>query len=471
MNKKMETELLEKLDEFERISSTISEKACFKKKLPETKLYPRIDGQKEILRKLCEEALSSKIDANQLNEAKSRLEWELAAINRTNMEFIFLYVRDILRESDLNVADISARGTWAGSLVAYLVGISEINPLEANLAPEFIFGINGDKEIDIDINVPEYLHDRRFEVCRKLAGVGTVLAAGTLGTWSKDSINRFLDGYELTHHVAVPQEIRNKYQESLDGKYKSRGCHPSGVVLIPEGCDVEEWIFTVSHMDSINKTACEYHDIDNTFLKLDLLKHRAIEQLKTLEELTDVEIADVPYMEDDVLELFVVNGDISASKELYDFDSDFTQGILKATNAKTFKQLAKVVALSHGTGAWLENADELIKDGVSSIDEIIACREDVFDYCISLGIDRETAFQIAEAVRKGRVSSGSCKYWDEWKDIMLKAGAKEWYVESCEKIRYLFPRAHAISYLTMVLRLGWYKVHYPDYYDLSEQII
>lgn len=431
--------------------------------VPEEKNYPAIDGAAQKLRELCMNALEGKYQ-DCPEQARERVEWELAAIHNTGMESYILQIRELLDISGLRPCDISGRGTAVGSMVVYLLGISEIDPIKYNLAPETIFGIKANREIDIDVNVPNHRWQEVRQKLDRVTGIRRAVAGGMLNTVSATLAEAMIERYEQDEEYYYDEEIRNRLRWNISCNYTDRGMHPGGMVIFPNSCDYENIIPTVRIAGGNETTYFHPHSIDRSFIKYDLLKHESLEMLSELADRTGVSLEDVPTECPEVLKLFEPdeNGQVCNCTDLPEFRSNFVKNMVEVLKPTGLEELAKIAALSHGTGCWLDNGERLVAENGISLSELIATRDDVFDYIISLGIDRTTAHEISEAVRKGIVARGKNSKWQSWKKQLLAAGAPEWYVWSCEQIRYLFPRAHCLSYMYMTMRLGWFKVHYPE---------
>ncbi|MBQ0027014.1 MAG: PHP domain-containing protein [Lachnospiraceae bacterium] len=432
---------------------------------PRDKYYPVVADADKKLRELCMKALEQKYPERKA-EALERLEWELEALAETKMEAYVLNIKKLLDLSQLKASEISQRGTAAGSIVSFLLGISEVDPIKYNLAAEMIFAFTKDREIDIDINVPV---KRQLEVHRKLnsiEGIKKAIYGGTLQLVSHTLAAAMVERYEMDTENFFEEEIRNRLIWCISGNYLGRGKHPGGMIVIPDECEYENIMPIATISGGFETSYFDYHSIDRSFIRYDLLKHDTPELLIELSSRTGIPIEAVPVDSSEVLELFAadVNGKVVACADLPDFKTDYVRDMVALMRPGCFDDLVKIVALAHGTNVWDGVGEKLVKEGTIGIKEIIADRDDAFEFNLALGLDRKTAFEIAEAVRKGIVARGRNAKWQGWKKLLIEAGAPDWYIRSCEQIKYLFPRAHVISYMFMTMRLGWYKVHYPDTY-------
>lgn len=433
---------------------------------PKEKCYPNIQNARKRLREKCYALLIEKY-SDKDEVARNRLNWELSAIEKTGMESYVLQINNLLEEAGLKAVDISLRGTAAGSIVAYLLNITDIDPLIYGLEPEMIFGIDGQRAIDIDINIPSNM---QLDVISKVAdveGVGKYVWAGTLHSISDPLAQAMIERYMEDAETYYDEDIANRLRWLIAGNYLGRGKHPGGVVVFPNGCEYREMLPIAKIAGGFETTYFDYHSVDRAFLKYDLLKHDSPEMLIKLERITGVDLSTIPVDSAEVLALFEVNSDgsVTGCDGLPEFKSEYIRKIIAALKPKNFDDLVKISAISHGTGSWEDNGEILVEEKGIGIKDIIATRDDVFEYNLALGLDRTTSFEIAEAVRKGIVARGKNAKWQNWKKELTEAGAPEWYIWSCEQIRYLFPRGHAVSYMFMNMKLGWFKVHYPEEFN------
>ncbi len=388
------------------------------------KMYPVISGAAERLRKLCFEALEDKFDDKEKEAAREYLEKELHALDLTGGHFIFLQIKELMQKAGLRKYDVSIRGTAAGSIVAYLLDISEVDPIKFDLKPETIYLNRLNREIDIDLNIPAGKYDAAHALLKTLEGVGR----------------------------AIDIEV--------DGE-------KAGTYLLPKDCDPSE---TLTIKKQPNGDEIVYYDsffLLPQFYKADLKASVRMEVLSKLAERTGVDPADVPYYSDEVIAMFRSNeGGVSGSFiDLPDFASDRVKSMIRKLKPESFDDLVKLFSLVHGTGVWEDNGEKLFDENGIGIKELISDRDDVSDYLLSLGIDRMKAFDISEYIRKGKALLKRPE-WSEYKKVMLEAGAPEWYAGSCEKIKYLFPRAHAAAYMIKILRQTWYRLNYPEEYRI-----
>lgn len=430
------------------------------------KYYPSIINAGVKLKEKCYALLNEKYHANH-KRAVDRLDWELAAFEKTGMESYILQISELLNKANLRAEDISLRGTAGGSIVAYLLGITNIDPLAYGIEPETIFGINGQREIDIDINIPSNMHMDVISKLTEIEGIGKYIWAGKIQVISDSLAQAMIEKYMEDEQRYFEEEIVNKLRWSISGNYLGRGKYPGGIIVFPEGCKYEEMIPTTKVDGNFEISYFDYFSVDKAFMKFDLLQYDIAEMLIKLEMIAGVDLCKIPVESAEVLALFEVDseGNVPGCEGLPEFKSEYVRKIISVLKPKSFADIVKISSISHGACVWKNNGEILVANKEVGIKEIIADRDDVFAYNLSLGLDRHTAFEISEAVRKGIVSRGINAKWLKWKKELIEAGAPKWYIWSCEQIRYLCPRASRISYVHMIMKLGWFKVHYPELYN------
>lgn len=391
------------------------------------KMYPVIPDAAERLRKLCFEALEDKYDENKKEAARGYLEKELHALDLTGGHFIFLQIIELMQKAGLRKYDILIRGTAAGSMVAYLLDISEVDPLRFDLKPETIYLNHLNREIDIDLNIPAGKYDETHAMLKTLEGVGR----------------------------AIDIEV---------------GGEKAGTYLLPKDCDPSGLISVQKLPNGDEKVCYDSYNITPQLYKADLIAGERQEALRQLAAVTGVDPADVPYDDDEVIAMFVA-GESSGSGSLIDLPdlaSERVRDMIKKLRPESFDDLVKFYSLAYGTDVWEDNGEKLADENGIGIRELISNRDDVSDYLISLGFDRMKAFDISEYLRKGKARLMRPE-WSGYKKEMLGAGVPEWYVGSCEKIRYLFPRAHAAAYMIKIMRQAWYRLRYPGDYRIAAE--
>lgn len=441
------------------------------KVVPDDHVYPQIPNAGERLDKICKEALGKKYGAEERETAGAYLERELLALDNQGTQFYFLQLRDLLDRVSLRACDLSMRGVAAGSMVAYLLGISEVDPLKYNLIPERIYGKHMDRMIDVDVNVPIEMYNKVHKLIGELEGVGKALDVASTFTVSQYNADELVEKYEIEKHTIKDPEEREQICGKIMGNYTGRERGMRGMYLFPEGFDYTGVMPVQKYSDG---TETAYYDSFHFFGKLfkaDIYGHRELEALRSLSIRTGVDLADVPVDSDDVISLFISDekNSLESCADIPELANDMVVKMIAKLKPTDFDDMVKIVAMSHGTGVWLDNGEKLVDEYGIGIKDLIADRDDIFEFLVSKGIDRLKAFDISEYVRKGKATRKKAD-WMEWKKELFQAGVPSWYMESCERIRYLFPRAHSVSYTFMMMRMAWFKVHFPkEYSSITEE--
>lgn len=372
---------------------------------------------------------------------------------------------------------------------------------------ETFLGFNGDKEPDIDLNFSGEYQAKAHAYTEVLFGKGKAFKAGTVGGVAEKTAFGYVYNYFRDHSKeelmaeakasGMDEKSAKKYAEDnsivtkrrcemerlalgCTGVRRTTGQHPGGMIVLPRHEEI--YSFTpIQHpandvTSDIITSHFEYHSIDHNLLKLDILGHDDPTMIRRLEDLTGLDATKIRLDDKDVMELFHstkslgitpedINGIPLGSLGVPEFGTDFAMQMLIDAKPTCFSDLVRIAGLAHGTDVWLGNAQELIKSGKCTISTAICCRDDIMVYLIHMGLDAGLAFNIMEKVRKGIVAKGKCDKWDDWKAEMAAHGVPDWYVWSCQKIKYMFPKAHAAAYVMMAWRIAWFKVNYPlEYY-------
>ena len=488
------------------------------------KCPPVIADSDKTLRQICYEKAHSIYGENLPSQVEERLEHELKSIIGNGFAVMYIIAQKLVWKSNDDGYLVGSRGSVGSSLAATMAGITEVNPLpphyycaechysefdsdevkkyrgmsgcdmpdkvcpvcgaqlkkEGHDIPfETFLGFNGDKEPDIDLNFSGDYQPVVHAYTEEIFGKGHTFRAGTIGTLAEKTAY----GYVLKYFEERGQTKRSCEIERLSqgcvGVRRTTGQHPGGIIVLPHGEEI--YSFTpVQHPandthTSIITTHFDYHSIDHNLLKLDILGHDDPTMIKRLEELTGFSAKQIPLNEEKVLSLFKNTSALGITPDdltdcelgclgVPEFGTDFAMQMLKETKPKCFSDLARIAGLSHGTDVWLNNTQELIKSGKCDLQSAICTRDDIMTYLIGMGLESGTAFKIMENVRKGKVAGHKCDKWDDWKAVMLEHGVPEWYIWSCERIQYMFPKAHAVAYVMMAVRIAYYKVYYPHAY-------
>ena len=484
--------------------------------VPNDHLYtPTIENCDNMLRDMCFNK-AHELYGNPLPEyIETRLEKELNGIISNGYSVIYYIAHKIIKKANEDGYIVGSRGSVGSSFVATMSGVTEVNPLPPHyrcpkckrlewtketmpqyrsgydlpdrLCPdcgapmvhdgqdipfETFLGFNAEKVPDIDLNFPGDYQAKAHDYTKVLLGENNVFRAGTIETVADKTAFGFARGYIERKGLDLETypKVKIAYLASgcVDVK-RTTGQHPGGIVVIPTDHEVYDFTpvqYPADDMDSNWKTThFDFHSIHDTILKLDLLGHVDPMALKMMSDLTGVKITDIPMNDPKVLSLFSsakalgMEHDYMNSKTgallLPEFNTEFVRGVLEETNPKTFSDLVIISGLTHGTGVWQGNSDELIRKNTTTLQEVIGCRDDIMTYLSGKGIPNNVAFMIMEDVRKGRGLK------DNYVEIMKANKVPDWYIESCQKIKYMFPKGHAVAYVTMAVRVGYFKIYYP----------
>lgn len=430
-----------------------------------------------------------------------RLNTELCYIKNNDFAtYYFIAYRLVKRIKDLGYY-VGTRGAVGSSLVAFFLEISDVNPLKAhyycprchynsfetdvadgfdlahkncpvckaklkadghNIPYETFTGCDGDKIPDIDLNFPCSVQYLATEYVKEMFGEAQTAYAGTVSRLLERMAELYIDAYQEKTATQFTKEQREHIRKKLVDVKRQSGQHPGGVFVLPQGMEFEDFtpILKNDGTTAIQYTThLDFHFLHNNIIKLDILGHIVPDFLKLLEEYTGVSIQDVACSDSEIYGMF----ECADTLAIPEFSSDFMRNMLRETSPNGFDDLIKITGISHGTNVWLDNGDILIDEG-KALNQLPTVRDDVFLHLTDCGVDRKDAFKIAEIVRRGRLSlenDVNC----ECIKIMKEAGVEDWYIDSLKKIRYMFPKAHAVSYVMNAVRCAWFKRYYPaEYY-------
>ena len=341
-------------------------------------------------------------------------------------------------------------------------------------------GFNADKVPDIDLNFSDLNQASAHAYTKVLFGDDNVYRAGTIGTVADKTAFGYVRGYLEEKGISKRNVEMERLAIGCTGVKRTTGQHPGGIVVIPDYMDVFDFTpyqFPAEDDSSAWRTThFDYHAIDQCVLKLDILGHSDPTQLRMIQDLTHTDITKVPLDDKETMSIFTSTKALGVTNEqilcetgtlgIPEFGTPFTIGMVAETKPTTFAELIKISGLSHGTDVWLGNAQELIKNKIVPFKDVIGCRDDIMVYLMYHGVKPIKAFKIMEFVRKGKASKDP-EGWMEHVKTMKEAGIEDWYINSCQKIKYMFPKAHAAAYVISAFRIAWYKVHMPVYYYAS----
>ena len=466
----MPEELLKLPDRLFDNRSWIADQIEYVSPLREGRFIPEYPDADEKLADICTEKVKELFGDKPDLEVRKRLERELNAIRENGYAGIFMMWRQLVRKSLDEGYPTGIRGSVGSSFVAYLCEITDINPLSKEnggyqIPVEVFMGLKLDKEPDIDINFGSGIRDVIQEYVRELPGVGETCHGGTISSMHAKTAQRKIERYWEENDLPIPEKHEMKRLiDKLMGVKTGNGVHPGGIIVCPKGEELLSFTpLTHPFPGRCVTTEFDYHSIDGNLLKLDILGHIKYDMFHVLQETTGIKVQDIPLDDEKVLKL-LCDAECERIDNFPEFGDEYLRAMIRDAKPGTFDDLVKISALSHGTEVWHGNQKELVGRGQIKLSDCIASRDDIMLYLMDMTMPKEEAYRIMESVRKGKGLT------DEQKLIMKDVGVPEWYIRVCEKIRYLFPKSHAVSYTMMAVRLAYYMVYFPDeYYEaLSE---
>lgn len=494
-----------------KIASQVEKIEIIKKEL----YSPKFDNSHLKLPEFLEKRAREKYGDYLPDLVKNRISKEIHPILKYNYDSIYWIAQKLVTKSLQDGYVVGSRGSIGSSFVAYLIGITEVNPLPChyvcekcfyfevvkdkkiksgwdlplkncpsceeildqdghNIPFETFLGFEGDKIPDIDLNFSGEYQLKIHNYTRNLFDKNHTFRAGTISTNASKTAYAYVKKYEEKFNLNLSKNYVNFLTTKCSGIKRTTGQHPGGIIIIPKNFEVED--FTPVNYPANDKNAewqtthLDFHAIHDNVLKLDLLGHDDPTMIKMLEDLTGFSVKNIPKNDQNVMSLFSslnilnikpedIGEEKTGARGIPEFGTAFVRQLLDQTRPKTFADLISISGLSHGTDVWKGNAEKLVKKHKFSLDKLISCRDDIMTFLISKKIPEKMAFDIMEQVRKGKGLTLADK------NYLQKAEIPDWYIESMEKIKYMFPKAHATAYVIMAWRIAFYKLHFPlEYY-------
>lgn len=478
--------------------------------IPNGTFPPFIEGADEELKKICYEKAKSIYGENLPEIVESRLKRELGSIIKNGYSVLYIIAQKLVWKSNDDGYLVGSRGSVGSSFAATMAAITEVNPLiphyicknckfsefhdeysgmsgvdmldkvcpncnkpllkEGHDIPfEVFLGFDGDKEPDIDLNFAGEYQPTCHKYTEELFGEDKVFRAGTIGTISDKTAYGYVKKYTEENEITLSSSNVNRYARKIDGVKRTSGQHPGGVMIVPHNKEIYDFTPIQYPADDpksgIITTHFSYKAISGRILKLDLLGHDVPTIIKHLSDLTGIDPLTIPMDDKETLKIFSSTEGLNFSSDKYkndvgtlgvpEFGTNFVRGMLLETRPKTLTELIRISGLSHGTDVWLNNARDLVNNGMP-LKDTICTRDDIMTYLIFKGLDKKKSFKIMETVRKGKPLD------EETQNYMIDNNIPDWYLESCKKIKYLFPKAHAVAYVLMSYRIAYFKVHFPE---------
>ncbi len=480
--------------------------------VPHNLFAPKIENSVEDLKALVYGKMHRLYGENPPELIRKRIDTELNDIITCHYDVIYMSAQRLVQNSLENGYLVGSRGSVGSSIVAYMSGITEVNSFPPhyrcpnpeckyttfdvpegfecgadlpdavcpkcgtpfakegfNIPFETFLGFGGDKVPDIDLNFSGEYQANAHAYCTEMFGKSHVFRAGTVGTVAEKTAYGYVKKYLSERGKSAPAAEVNRLAAGCVGVRRTTGQHPGGLVVIPQENEIWDFCPVQHPADDPNSdqitTHFEYHSMEENLLKLDMLGHDDPTMIRMMEDMTGVDAKTIPLDDKDTMSIFTSSKVLGYEDDkilgptgavaVPEFNTRFTRGVLLDTKPEKFDFLVRISGYTHGTDVWLGNAKDLIVSGTARVDQTIGCRDVIMIYLISCGLPEKRAFKIMESVRKGRGLP------DGAEEEMVQAGVPDWYITSCKKIKYLFPKAHAVAYVMMAFRIAWFKVNHP----------